>query len=131
VPDHFLARALIDTALEFQKERGFGLHVGLNACDDAFYAETPEWIENLAKHKLLNVEMESAAILTVAHLRGLYAAMICAVSANLVQPDDINYENGEHGNVRLVEGWENEIQIALEAIVRYHNNPPTIGGYKA
>jgi uridine phosphorylase len=126
VPDHFLVRTLIDTALDFQKEKGFGIHVGLNACDDAFYAETPEWIEDLAKHKLLNVEMESAAIFTVAYLRGLHAAMVCAVSANLVKPEEIDYDLGEHGNVKLVQGWENEIMIALEAIARYDANPPAI-----
>jgi uridine phosphorylase len=116
--DHFLVHALIETALEYREERGFNLHVGLNACDDAFFGETPEWIEMLVEHKLTNIEMESAAIFTIAHLRGLKAAMIAAVSANLVT-SDFDY-TGE--NEPLVQGWENEIEIALESIVRYEED---------
>ncbi|MCB0028001.1 MAG: hypothetical protein KDE28_08860, partial [Anaerolineales bacterium] len=93
----------------------------VNACDDAFYAETPEWIEKLTRYNLLNIEMESSAIFTVAHLRKLKAAMVCGVSGNLVAAD-YDYDQGEHGNTRLVNAWENAIQIALEAIVRNHSD---------
>ena len=118
VADHFLTHALIEAALRLKQEKDFGLYVGLNACDDAFYAETPEWIDNLTKYNLLNIEMESSAIFTVAHLRGLSAAMVCGVSGNLVAAD-YDYAQGEKGNERLVQAWENAIIIALEAIVRY------------
>jgi uridine phosphorylase len=117
--DPFLMHALIDTARMYKKERGFNLFVGLNSCDDSFYGETPEWIEMLHKHKLLNVEMESAAVFVVAHMRGVKAAMIAGVSANLF--------TGEHSyakeNTGLVAAWENEIEIALESIVRYETHP--------
>ena len=119
--DHMLTHALIEAALALKPSRGFGLHVGLNACDDAFYGETPKHIAMLQEHRLLNVEMESAAIFTVAHLRGLKAAMITGVSANLVT-SDVVYE-GEQANQRLVNAWENEIEIALEAIYRYEHLP--------
>jgi uridine phosphorylase len=115
VADHFLTHALIEAALELREQRGFKLHVGLNSSDDAFYGETPEFIEMLRKHKLLNVEMESAAIFTIAHKRGLKAAMVCGVSGNLVT-SDVVYE-GE--NTRLVKAWEDAIIIALEGICRY------------
>jgi uridine phosphorylase len=118
VADHFLTHALIETGMALRKGRGFELHIGLNACDDAFYAETPDWIQKLATYGLLNVEMESAAIFTVAHLRKLHAAMVCGVSGNLVAAD-YDYDRGEKGNERLVQAWENAIEIALEAIVRY------------
>lgn len=118
--DHMLTHALIESALELKESRGFALHVGLNACDDAFYGETPEHLEMLMKHRLLNVEMESAAIFTVAHLRGLKAAMIAGVSANLAT-SDVFYE-GEKLNQLLVNAWENEIDIALDAIYRYENS---------
>ena len=127
VPDFFLVQKLIESATALQQTKNFKVHVGLNACDDAFYAETPEWIHNLSKYKLLNVEMESSAIFTVAYLRGLHAAMICAVSANLVNPVNVDYDRGEKGNEKLVEGWENEIAIALDAIEKYEKNPPKIG----
>lgn len=122
--DHMLTHALIEAALTFKPSRGFQLYVGLNACDDAFYGETPQHIEMLQAHQLLNVDMESAAIFTVAHLRGLKAAMIAGVSANLVT-SDVVYE-GEKANQRLVEAWDNEIEIALEAIYRYEQNPPAV-----
>lgn len=114
--DHFLTHALIETAREFAKTREFQVHVGLNACDDAFYGETPAHLEMLHGYQLLNVDMESAAIFVVAHLRGLHAAMITAVSANLYT-SEVVYE-GELANARLIAGWDNEIEIALETISR-------------
>lgn len=115
--DHFLTHSLIQAALELREERNFNLYIGLNASDDAFYGETPEFIEKLVRHKLLNVEMESAAIFTIAHLRGLKAAMVCGVSGNLVTAD-VEYE-GE--NKPLIKAWEDAIAIALEGIYRYEN----------
>lgn len=114
--EYWLTHALIETAQQLAPLRGFHVHVGLNACDDAFYGETPAHIERLQQYKLLNVDMESAAIFVVAHLRGLRAAMIAAVSANLYT-GDVVYE-GEQANARLVAGWENEIEIALETFVQ-------------
>ena len=48
---------------------------------------------------------------------GLAAAMISAVSGNLVTGEVIF----EGVNERLVQGWENAIAAALEAIVRYES----------
>ena len=115
VADHFLTHALIQAGTELEKKKPLELHIGLNASDDAFYGETPEWIELLSRHKLLNVEMESAAIFSIAHIRGLKAAMVCGVAGNLVTAD-VDYE-GE--NTALVNAWEDAISIALEGIYRY------------
>lgn len=115
VPDHFLTHALIEAALALRESRNYRLHVGLNASDDAFYGETPEFINLLHTNKLINVEMESSAIYTIAHRRGLKAAMVCAVSGNLVT-GEVVYEEVNEG---LIQGWEDAIQVALEGIVRY------------
>ncbi len=115
VADHFLTHALIQAGTEIEKKKPLKLHIGLNASDDAFYGETPEWIEMLSRHKLLNVEMESAAIFSIAHMRDLKAAMVCGVAGNLVTAD-VDYE-GE--NTALVNAWEDVISIALEGIYRY------------
>jgi len=115
VPDFDLTRTLIDTAREMQEELGYGLYYGINATDDAFYGETPEWIEKLSKLGCVNVEMESSAIYTVAHRRKCRGAMISAVSGNLVNADVI-YETK---NERLYRGWEDEIRVVLEAIYRF------------
>jgi uridine phosphorylase len=118
VADHFLTHALIEAAADLQEERGFHLYIGLNATDDAFYGETPELIKQLSAAKLLNVEMESAAIFTIAHKRGLKAGMVCGVSGNLVTAD-VEYEKE---NTKLVQAWEDAIVIALEAIYRYEQD---------
>ncbi|MDA8202471.1 MAG: nucleoside phosphorylase [Chloroflexi bacterium] len=114
VPDLALTLALEQVAAEFGARDGYGVHRGINATDDAFYAETPEWISKLAALGITNVEMESAAMYVVARLRGLRAAMICAVSGNLVT-GDVVYQ-GE--NDRLHVGWHRSIEIALEAVHR-------------
>ncbi len=56
--------------------------------------------------------MEASAIFIIAHLRGLNAVMVCAVSGNLVE-NDVIYEDVNYGSVQ---GWENAIQVALEGI---------------
>lgn len=115
VADHFLTNALIESAIELRGERDYGLHVGISASDDAFYGETPEHIQMLSEHKLVNVEMEASAIFTIAHMRGLKAAMICGVSGNLVTADVV-YEDE---NKPLIKSWDDAIAISLDAIYRY------------
>jgi uridine phosphorylase len=122
VADHFLTHALIETALEHKKNRAYALHVGLGVTTDAFYGETPELIEMMIDHRMLNVEMESSVIYTIAHRRGLKAAMVCAVSGNL-KTGDVIYEEV---NTRLAQGWEDAIQVALEGIYGYESK-----GYEA
>lgn len=116
VPDLELTASLVEVAREVAEERGVSVHVGLNVTDDAFYAEGPEWIEKMSSIGMLNVEMESSAIFTVAHLRGLRAGMICSVSANLVTGDAEYHHEG--ADPRLARGWDDSIDIALEAAHR-------------
>lgn len=116
VADHFLVRALIDAAADLAPSRGFASHVGINVSSDAFYAETPEWVERIVANRIMNVEMESSAIFTVAHLREVSAAMVCAVSYNFTKPSEIDYEGV---NEPLVAGWHDAIDVALEAIRRH------------
>jgi uridine phosphorylase len=114
VPDFALTMALISTAKDLGLSEGFAVHTGINATDDAFYAETPEWIAKMQEMGLTNVEMESSALFIVARLRGLRAAMVCAVSGNLVT-NDVVYGRP---NERLAMGWEHSIDVALETIHR-------------
>ncbi len=115
VPDFDLTRTLIDTAREMQGDLGYRFFYGINASDDAFYGETPEWIAKLHDLGVMNVEMESSAIYTVCHRRKVRGAMISAVSGNLVTGEVI-YETE---NVKLASGWEHEIQVVLEAIAAF------------
>ena len=115
VTDYFLTQALIEAAIEKQKGSGYNLFIGLSASSDAFYAETPEFQTMIMDHKVLNIEMESSAINTIAHMRGLKSAMVCAVSGNLITGEVI-YDKVNQG---LVQGWEDAIQVTLDAIVIY------------
>ena len=115
VPDFDLTSTILGVARELQPQLGYGLHYGINAVDDAFYGETPEWIEKLSKLGCLNVDMESSAIYTICHRRKCRGAMISAVSGNLIN-DDVVYETT---NARLYHGWKDEIQVVLEAIYRF------------
>lgn len=117
VPDFDLTRALIDSAESLKDCLGFTYYYGINASEDAFYGEDQAWIEKLAALNLLNVEMESSALYTVAHRRGKKAAMISAVAGNLLT-GEVCYE-GE--NIRLNRGIEQEIEVTLAAIKLYHD----------
>lgn len=114
VPDLEITGELERVAAELGPERGFAHHSGINATDDAFYAETPAWIEQLSSLGLTNVEMESSALFVVTRLRGCRAAMICAVSSNLVAGQSV-YDDATE---RLAMGWRHTIEVALEAAVR-------------
>lgn len=114
VPDLLIAAELTRVAEELARDSEYRVHVGINATDDAFYAETPEWISHLNGLGILNVEMESAALYIVARLRGLRAGMICACSSNLVDGASL-YDSR---NAKLGDGWRNSIEVALETAVR-------------
>lgn len=115
VPDTELTMALILVARETAQAKRVRVHVGINVSDDAFYAEGPQWLARMTEMGLLNVEMETSAVFTVARLRGLRAGMVCGVSGNLVT-DDAEYGGGD--NPRLAGGWQHSIDIALEAAYR-------------
>lgn len=114
VPDLEITRALAAVARELTAGTDAQVHTGINASDDAFYAETPEWIAELNRMGVLNVEMESAALYVVARLRGVRAGMICSTSSNLFDGTSL------YGDIKaaLKEGWMRSIEAALETAVR-------------
>ena len=111
VPDLEISLTLERFARERGPAHGLNVHAGLNVSDDAFYAESPAWTEQMSSIGLLNVEMESSALFVVARQRGLRAGMICAVSSNLVAGTSV-YDEDAHR--RLVTGWGASIEAALE-----------------
>ena len=114
VPDLELTQALVRAARIHGPKHGLAVHAGLNVSDDAFYAESQAWTEQMSSIGLLNVEMEASALYVVARQRGLRAAMICAVSSNLVAGTSV-YDDEAHR--RLAVGWGASIEAALDAIV--------------
>lgn len=114
VPDMELTWMLIQTAREMTAGSDRDVYVGITSSDDAFYGESPEFIENLRSYKVMNLDMESSALYTVAHMRGVRAATINGTSGNLTNAEVIYTRKNE----RLHEAWEKEIQVVLETIYR-------------
>jgi len=76
---------------------GYDYHLGITASTDSFYAGqgrpgfegfeaagSDRLVEDLREANVLNVEMEAAAILTLANVYGLRAGAVCTVYANRV-----------------------------------------------
>jgi uridine phosphorylase len=112
VPNFEVTRALIEAATELKTKLQFKFHIGIISTDDAFYAETPEFIEDHKKLGVLSLDMESSVIFLISHLRKLRSGSILAVSGNLATGNVIYEEE----NPKLKEGWKKETQVALLAI---------------
>ena len=113
VPDLEIATTLASVARELSLGSGRAVYSGITATDDAFYAEGPEWIAELSRLRILNVEMESSAMFVVARLRGLRAGMVCACSSNFVDGASLH----DKKNDRLKDGWMASIEVALKTAV--------------
>lgn len=114
VPDLELTGLLIQTAREMTADTGFAVYAGITSSDDAFYGETEEFLDRLRSYKVMNLDMESSALYTIAHLRGVRAATINGTSGNLTNAEVIYTKKNE----KLYDAWEREIQIVLETIYR-------------
>lgn len=114
VPDFDLTNQLIRTAREMTAGTGTGVYMGITSSDDAFYGETSEFIDKLRSYRVMNLDMESSALYTIAHLRGVRAATINGTSGNLTNAEVIYTKKNE----KLYDAWEQEIQIVLETIYR-------------
>jgi uridine phosphorylase len=120
VPDFDLTAALITTARALTAGTEVSVHYGIGSTDDAFFGETPEFIEKLHSYGCINIEMEASGIFTAAHRRGCRAAAIFGCSANL-KTGEIYYADGtkEADNQKLVNAWNKEIEIVLETIYKF------------
>ncbi|ELY59712.1 uridine phosphorylase [Natronococcus amylolyticus DSM 10524] len=81
VPDYGVLSSLVDSAEANDED----VHIGPIVSDDAYYAETDEHVADWENAGLLCVEMEAAAVFTLARRRGLSAGAICTVDGNLVE----------------------------------------------
>lgn len=122
VPDYAFNYRLIQTAREMMQDTKQSLFVGINSSDDAFYGETPEFLDSLRKVKVMNIEMEASALYTIGHMRDVRTACICGASGNLTNAEVIYTKKNE----KLAEAWELETQIVLETIYRFEQEKDTI-----
>ncbi|MFP4530856.1 MAG: nucleoside phosphorylase [Halodesulfurarchaeum sp.] len=117
VPDYDVLTALVDAAeaneeqaeAEVSGDAEGRVHVGPIATDDAFYAETDAYVESWEAAGILAVEMEAAAIFTLARRKGLNAGAICTVDGNLVA----GTQKGE-GEDELPEKAKNNVERAID-----------------
>jgi uridine phosphorylase len=106
VADHEVLSALVETA----NERDETVRVGGVATDDAYYAETDEYIAAWEAAGLLAVEMEAAALFTLARRKGLRAGAICTVDGNLVAGTQKGATNEDE---ELPEAARNNVERAI------------------
>ncbi|MBX0287567.1 nucleoside phosphorylase [Haloarcula salinisoli] len=106
VPDYDVLSALVDAA----EANGEDVHVGPVATDDAFYAETEAYVDAWEAAGLQCVEMEAAAIFSLARRKGLAAGAICTVDGNLVE----GTQKGETDADELPEKAKNNVERAID-----------------
>ena len=129
VADYEVLSALVDAAEAVEgdadtdgssKAEAGSVHVGPIASDDAFYAETEEYVREWEAAGLLSVEMEAAALFSVARRRGMRSGAICTVDGNLVEGTQKGETEDEELPARAQDNVERAIRIALEAVVDLH-----------
>ncbi|WP_424002802.1 nucleoside phosphorylase [Haloarcula salina] len=106
VPDYDVLSSLVDAA----EANGEDVHVGPIATDDAFYAETDEYVRDWEAAGLLAVEMEAAALFSLCRRKGLRSGAICTVDGNLVE----GTQKGETDDSELPEKARNNVERAIE-----------------
>jgi uridine phosphorylase len=114
VPDYDVLSALVDGA----ERNGEDVHVGPIVSDDAFYNETDAYVDAWEDAGLLAVEMEAAAVFSLARRKGLAAGAICTVDGNLVA----GTQKGADSDAELPEKAKNNVEraisISLDAVAR-------------
>jgi len=111
VPSYEALSALVEAA----QARDESVHVGPVATDDAFYAETDAYVEAWEDAGLKCVEMEAAAIFSLARRKGLSAGAICTVDGNLVEGTQKGETDDDELPAKAKNNVERAIGIALDA----------------
>jgi purine-nucleoside phosphorylase len=86
------------------------MHVGPVLAADAFYTDRPDLYDKLAEYGVLAVEMESAALYTIAARYGVRAVTILTVSDHIRTGERTTAHEREQTFSQMVE-------VALDAIV--------------
>jgi len=112
VPDYDVLSGLVDAAEANDED----IHVGPIVTDDAFYAETDAYVEAWEEAGLLAVEMEAAAVFSLARRKGMRAGAICTVDGNLVEGTQKGETDGEELPPKAKNNVERAIRITLDAV---------------
>lgn len=114
VPHH----EVLDELVTVSEARDEPVHIGPIATDDAFYAETEAYVSQWESAGMLAVEMEAAALFTLARRKGMRAGAICTVDGNLVKGTQKGETEGEELPEKAKNNVERAIEIALETATR-------------
>jgi purine-nucleoside phosphorylase len=106
VADFGLLRKAVETA----EARGIEMHVGPVLAADAFYTDRPDLYDKLADYGVLAVEMESAALYTIAARFRARALTILTVSDHIKRGEATTSQEREQTFSQMVE-------IALDTII--------------
>ena len=113
VPDYDVLSALVDSAEANDED----VHVGPIVSDDAFYNETDAYVDAWEDANLLAIEMEAAAVFSIARRKGMAAGAICTVDGNLVE----GTQKGSDSDAELPEKAKNNVEraisLTLDAVV--------------
>jgi purine-nucleoside phosphorylase len=106
VADFGLLRTAVDTAAA----RGVRMTVGPILAADAFYTDRPDLYDKLADYGVLAVEMESAAIYTIAARHRARALTILTVSDHIRTGERLSAEDRE-------QTFTNMVEVALTTVI--------------
>ncbi len=102
--------SLLRAAVEAAERRGITVHVGPILAADAFYTDRPDLYDTLADYGVLAVEMESAALYTIASRFQARALTLLTVSDHI--------RTGEHTSAREREQtFSQMVEVALDAAI--------------
>ncbi len=101
VADFGLLRGAVEAAEG--REGGSPFHVGLIFSSDSFYPARPELAARMVDYGVLAVEMEAAALYTLAAKYGVRALAICTVSDHIVTGEETSSQEREQTFGRMVE----------------------------
>ncbi len=87
--------ALLRRAAALAEASGLPTHVGPIAAWDTFYSDRPDLLRQLADYGVLAVEMETAALYTLAAKHDAAALSICTVSDSLLTKEQTSAEERE------------------------------------
>jgi purine-nucleoside phosphorylase len=101
---------LLRTAVDVAERRGVAMRVGPILAADAFYTDRPDLYDSLAQYGVLAVEMESAAIYTIAARYGAKALTILTVSDHIKRGEKMEAAQRE-------QGFSDMVQIGLDTAI--------------
>ncbi|NLL91723.1 MAG: nucleoside phosphorylase [Ruminococcaceae bacterium] len=108
IADLDLVTALVKTARKYVEGTDAKVHTGITATVDGFYGETPEFLQKLKDINIMNIEMESSAVITTCQRYGIRGGCICTCGSD---------DTAKEARKLYESSMERQIRIALDSFV--------------